>query len=45
MAKKNSYLAKQQAMNQGFLEVGMDTGFQKCWDLIQRWYIPLSNHT
>lgn len=35
MAKKNSYLAKQQAMNQGFLEVGMDTGFQKCWDLIQ----------
>lgn len=32
---KNAFLAKQQAMNQGFLEVGMDTGFQKCWDLLQ----------
>ena len=32
---KNGLLQKQQAMNQGFLEAGMDTGFQKCWDLIQ----------
>lgn len=32
---KNAYLAKQQAMRQGFLDVGMDTGFQKCWDLVQ----------
>lgn len=32
---KNDYAKKRQAMNQGFLEVGMDTGFQKCWDLIQ----------
>lgn len=35
MANKNAYLAKQQSVNQHFLEVGMDTGFQKCWDLIQ----------
>ena len=32
---KNAYLAKQQAIQQGMLDVGMDTGFQKCWDLIQ----------
>lgn len=32
---KSGFLQKQQAMNQGFLEVGMDTGFQKCWDLLQ----------
>ena len=32
---KNSFLAQQQAKYQGFLEVGMDTGFQKCWDLLQ----------
>lgn len=32
---KNAYLNKRQAMNQGFLDVGMDTGFQKCWDLLQ----------
>lgn len=32
---KSGYLVKQQAMHQHFLEVGMDTGFQKCWDLFQ----------
>ncbi len=32
---KNGFLAKQQAIQQGMLDVGMDTGFQKCWDLIQ----------
>lgn len=32
---RNDFLKRQQAMNQGFLDVGMDTGFQKCWDLIQ----------
>lgn len=32
---KNGFLKNQQAMKQGFLDVGMDTGFQKCWDLLQ----------
>lgn len=32
---KNAFLQKQMAKNQGFLDVGMDTGFQKCWDLLQ----------
>ena len=32
---KNAYFAKQRAIQQGMLDVGMDTGFQKCWDLIQ----------
>ena len=32
---KNAFLEKQQAMNQKCLEIGMDTGFQKCWDLLQ----------
>lgn len=32
---KNAFLQKQQAIQQGMLDVGMDTGFQKCWDLIQ----------
>lgn len=32
---KNTFLAKQQAIKQGMLDVGMDTGFQKCWDLFQ----------
>ena len=32
---KNSFLQKQQEKNQFLLEVGMDTGFQKCWDLLQ----------
>lgn len=31
----NSYLDRQVAMKQRFLDIGMDTGFQKCWDLIQ----------
>ena len=35
MAKKNPYLEKQQAVYQGMLDVGMDVGFQKCWDLVQ----------
>ena len=30
-----NYLQRQIERNQGFLDVGMDTGFQKCWDLIQ----------
>ena len=32
---KNAFLLKQQTANQKFLDVGMDTGFQKCWDLMQ----------
>ena len=32
---KNGYIQKQLQMKQGFLEVGMDAGFQKCWDIIQ----------
>lgn len=32
---KNDFAKKQQAVKQFFLEVGMDIGFQKCWDLIQ----------
>lgn len=36
MAKKpNPFLERQEAINQKMLEVGMDTGFQKCWDLLQ----------
>ena len=32
---KNTFWQKQQAVQQGMLDVGMDTGFQKCWDLLQ----------
>ena len=32
---KNTFLQQQQKKNQFFLDVGMDTGFQKCWDLLQ----------
>ena len=32
---KNAFLEKQQKIQQGMLDIGMDTGFQKCWDLIQ----------
>lgn len=32
---KNTYLQKQQAVYKGFLDAGLDTGFQKCWDLMQ----------
>lgn len=35
MRKPNAYLQRREALNQGFLDVGMDTGFQKCWDLLQ----------
>lgn len=35
MGNRNTYLQKQLAIKQGFLDVGMDTGFQKCWDLLQ----------
>lgn len=36
MAKKpNAFLQRQEEAKQNFLEVGMDTGFQKCWDLLQ----------
>ena len=33
--KPNAYLAQQEAIKQKMLDVGMDTGFQKCWDLFQ----------
>ena len=32
---KNNYAKRRMDRDQGFLDVGMDTGFQKCWDLIQ----------
>ena len=32
---KNAFLQKQQIAKQKMLEVGMDTGFQKAWDLFQ----------
>lgn len=35
MAKQSAFMQKQQMLNQKMLEVGMDTGFQKCWDLVQ----------
>lgn len=35
MKKPNAYLQLQEIMNQQYLNVGMDTGFQKCWDLLQ----------
>ena len=35
MKKPNAYLQKQEMQQQQFLNVGMDTGFQKCWDLLQ----------
>lgn len=36
MAKKpNPLLAKHEQEKQAMLEVGMDNGFQKCWDLLQ----------
>ena len=36
MAKKpNALLQRQEMVNQKMLEVGMDTGFQKAWDLLQ----------
>jgi hypothetical protein len=31
----NAFMKKQQAINQGMLDIGMDTGFQKGWDLLQ----------
>lgn len=31
----SDFLKKQRAIQQGMLDVGMDTGFQKCWDLLQ----------
>lgn len=31
----SDFLKKQRAIQQGMLNVGMDTGFQKCWDLLQ----------
>ena len=35
MKKPNAYLQKKEMFNQALLDVGMDTGFQKCWDLLQ----------
>jgi hypothetical protein len=32
---KNEFAKRQYAVKQAMLDVGMDTGFQKCWDLIQ----------
>jgi hypothetical protein len=32
---KNDYLAKQRAMQQGFLDVGEQFGMQKMWDYVQ----------
>lgn len=32
---KNDYLAKQRAMQQGFLDVGEQFGMQKMWDFLQ----------
>ena len=32
---KNSYLEKQRAMQQGFLDVGEQFGLQKMWDYVQ----------
>ena len=32
---KNDYLARQRAMQQGFLDVGEEMGMQKMWDYIQ----------
>ena len=32
---KNEYLKRRDDMYQALLDVGMDTGFQKCWDLMQ----------
>lgn len=31
----SDFLKKQRAIQQVMLDVGMDTGFQKCWDLLQ----------
>ncbi len=31
----SAYLKEQQAKQQAMLDVGMETGFQKCWDLVQ----------
>ena len=31
----SDFLKKQRAIQQTMLDVGMDTGFQKCWDLLQ----------
>ena len=35
MKKPTAYLQKKEMFNQALLDVGMDTGFQKCWDLVQ----------
>lgn len=35
MRKNNAFLQKQEMKMQKALDVGMDNGFQKCWDLIQ----------
>ena len=31
----NAFLDKQRAKEQAMLEIGMEVGFQKCWDLMQ----------
>ncbi len=33
--KKDNYLARQEAMKQGFLDVGEEMGMQKMWDYLQ----------
>ena len=32
---KNAFLEKQKSERQFMLDIGMEMGFQKCWDLIQ----------
>lgn len=32
---KNAYLERQKADRQNMLDIGMEMGFQKCWDLVQ----------
>ena len=35
MAGQSDFLRKQQEAKQLCLDIGMDMGFQKCWDLVQ----------
>lgn len=34
MSKQNAYLQKRDAERQALVTAAMDTGFQKCWDLV-----------
>lgn len=35
MAKQSDFMRKQEQARQMCLDIGMDMGFQKCWDLVQ----------